>query len=195
MLATYQYIGPDNFSSKRSVQIDDDMALWLGRMAVGESGKNVTGEEISCMCWAMLNRFFLHRQREKWRSFKYLVRRFSQPINPRWYRNGDLARKYANTEYTTEQKFRRRERISSLTWSQIGLEAGTTIEDFQLGLLEPPAEVLKLRKPRISDWASHKNLPKKFPWGIKIIDVGKRSNWFFENKRLIPGHVVVDYWG
>lgn len=194
MLATYRYIGPDNFSSRRSVQIDDDMALWLGRMAVGESGKKVTREELSAMCWAMLNRYFLHRQRMKWRSFKYLVRRFSQPINPRWYRNGDLARRHANTKYTTEAKFRRRERISGLTLDDFGWELEGSLSDFQEGLLEPPPGVLNLKKNRISDWASHKSLPKKFPWGIKIDEVKGRSNWFFENRKLIHGTVIVDYW-
>lgn len=194
MKARYLYHGPDHFSSRREVVIDEELALWLARMAVGEAGEEVSRESIACMCWAMLNRFFLHRARMKWRSFQYLVRRFSQPINPRWLPGGDLARKYAGTVYATPQKFRRRMRICSLNWGDMLWEIEEAIIDFEQGTLAPPTKVRLLQRNRISDWASHANLPKKFPWGIAVAERNGRKNWFFENKHLIPGHVVIDPW-
>lgn len=196
MTAIYRYIGPDDFSSKRTVIIDDYTSLWLCRMAMGESMPYNREEEFEAMGWAMLNRFFLHRARKKWPTFLYMVQRFSQPINPRWARGGDLARKYANTEYTTEEKFRRRERISGLLWDEFPIGIRRTVWGFQHGDQPPPSKIVNLNKPRISNWASHPNLPKKRPWGITLATAReKRYNWFFEDKYLIPGRVVVDYWG
>ena len=193
MRATYLYHGPDEFSQSRHVVIDELTALWLARMAIGEGGEGVSQESVSAMVWAMLNRFFLHRARAKWPTFLYLVRRFSQPINPLWARGGKLAIKYANTKYTTEQKFERRERISSLQWADIPWDVEETIIAFEKGLCTVPASVLALERHRISDWASHQNLPNKFPWGIAFHE-RHGFNWFMENRNLIEGHVVIDYW-
>lgn len=196
-MAVYKYIGPDRYSTARSVEITDETALWLGRMTVGEGGFFCSEDKIAAMIWALLNRWFLHPQRLKWRSFLYLVRRFSQPINPRWARGGDLARKYANTVYTTEEKFKRREYISTLEWAGDGGTIPYHIEqaiiEAQEGSLLPPQSVLDLRRPRISNWASHKNLKQKRPWGIAF-EQGQRFDWFFEDMKLIEGHVVVDPW-
>lgn len=194
MKALYRYHGPKQEAIKKPVVITEEIALWLGRMAVGEGGAYCSSEKLCCMFWALLNRYFLHRKRKKWPSFLYLMRRFSQPINPRWYRGGDLALKYAGTKYTTVAKFKRRERIASLGWNDFRWEMEDTIIKLENGLLPPPAKIINLDKHRISDWASHPNLPKKFPWGTTVQENGKRKDWFFENRHLADGRVVIDHW-
>jgi hypothetical protein len=60
--------------------------------------------------------------------------------------------------------------------------------------MEPPWQVLQLDHPRISNWASHKGLKEKYPWGISF-ENSKRPDWFFEDVNLGPGVVVVDHFG
>jgi len=45
----------------------------------------------------------------------------------------------------------------------------------------------------MSDFASYPNIEKKFPGGIAM-ETHDGINWFFENRNLIDGHVVVDHW-
>ena len=190
MITTYRYNGPDSFSQTRTVRISDMIALWLARMCVGEGGQYCSIDSCRAMTWAMLNRFFLHTARKKWPSFLTMVKLFSQPINQRWSRGGDLARKYAGTKYTTEEKLDRREHIQSLEWSDISWHIEDAVLKFEEGLLLPSDEIFSLEKKRISNWASHENTPKKFPWGLSLGD----NNWFFEDRRLIEGTVVIDHW-
>jgi len=190
---TYRYLG--SADNPRTLVVDDDTALWCARMLVGEAGK-IHRDEASAMLWAMLNRWFLHPGRRHWPTFLDMIRRFSQPINPDWQRGGRLAKKHAGTIHCTRGKLTRRELICSLDWDSPALNhVAEYIVDFQLGILEPPEELFDLDKPRISNWASYKGLPDKYPWGISFEkNKRKRFNWFFEDKRLIAGHVVSDYW-
>ena len=68
------------------------------------------------------------------------------------------------------------------------------VKDFQNGELPPPKELKKLKQPRISNWASHKGLAQKYPWGISFDDA-KHPDWFFEDKNLFDGVVIIDHWG
>lgn len=194
MIAVYKYHGLNQFSMNREVVIDDEIALWLARMAVGEGGPDCEPDKTSAMVWAMLNRFFLHKARKKWKTFLYMLTRFSQPINTRWAEGGDLAIKYAGTKYTTPYKMKRRKRIQSLKWEDIEPAITNVICDFQVGIMRPPQAVRELERPRITNWASHENLPIKRPWGIALDD-SDPPDWFFEDRKIIPGTVVVDHWG
>jgi hypothetical protein len=183
--ATYKYDGPRE--NDRVLIIDDETALWLARMLVGEGGKRLRLDEAAAMLWAMLNRWFLHPGRRYWPTFLTLLRRFSQPINPDWQRGGRLAKKYAGTEHCTEAKFQRRERISHLRPDEIPLRLRVFLRGFVEGKVFPPDALAELDKPRISNWASYGGLSEKYPWGI---DFGTR-NWFFEDRNLIKGCVIV----
>jgi len=192
-LATYRYWGGNKANQKRQTIIDDEAALWAARMCVGEGGKRCSTKKAAAMLWAVMNRWMLHRARRYWPTYQYLMRRFSQPINPRWRKGGDLARKYAGTKYCTPARLRRRAKISSLTWDEIPEQIVEAVKAFQAGTLPPPTELHTLDKPRISNWASHKGLSKKYPWGISF-ERSKQPDWFFEDN-LIAGTVVVDHWG
>ncbi len=193
-LATYRYHGPIEKNQSRFAIIDDETALWAARMCVGEGGKKCPEKKAAAMLWSLMNRYMLHPARRHWPTFLFLMRRFSQPINPRWQKGGDLARKYAGTKYCTPARLRRRARISSLTWEQIPDHIVETVKAFQQGTIPPPSELNDLERPRISNWASHKNLDKKYPWGMSF-EKSKQPDWFFEDARLIAGRVVVDFWG
>ncbi len=189
--ATYRYNGPAD--NDRHTVIDAETALWAARMIVGEGGKRCSKKKAAALLWALMNRWMLHPARRHWPSFLYLMRRFCQPINPRWMEGGDLARKYAGTKHCSPARLRRRARISALTWAEIPATITDVVRAFQAGLLPPPAEVLEIDRPRISNWASHRGLEEKYPWGI-CFSVSRSRDWFFEDSRLIAGHVVVDHW-
>ena len=189
-LATYRYYGPNESSRERFTSIDDETALWAARMCVGEGGEKCSKDKAAAMLWALANRWFLHPASSRyWPSYLYLMRRFSQPINPRWQEGGDLARKYAGKKAGSPARLKRREHISSLTWEQIPEQIAEVVLAFQSGTLPPPAILLDMDRPRISNWASHNGLDKKYPWGIDF-----SKEWFFEDVRLIKGSVIVDYW-
>ncbi|MDJ0766544.1 MAG: hypothetical protein QNJ97_26455 [Myxococcota bacterium] len=192
-VACYRYLGPVQWNREQRASIDEETALWAARMCVGEGGRKCNKTKAAAMLWALLNRWFLHPARRHWPTFLFLMRRFSQPINPRWQRGGDLARKYAGTKYCSPARLRRRAIISSLTWDQIPKQIIETVKAFQQGVIPPPSELKDLERPRISNWASHKNLDKKYPWGISF-EKARQPDWFFEDKKLIKGSVVVDHW-
>ena len=45
MKATYKYVGPDKL--KRMLTVDDETALWLARMLVGEGGVNIDNQRFA----------------------------------------------------------------------------------------------------------------------------------------------------
>jgi hypothetical protein len=185
--ATYKYDGPRE--NDRTLTIDDETALWLARMLVGEGGNGISKGEASAMLWAMLNRWFLHPGRRYWPTFLTLLRRFSQPINPRHMRGGDICereRKKGNPMYS-DKRLDRRERVSHLRPDEIPLRLRVFLRGFVEGKVFPPDALAELDKPRISNWASYGGLRKRYPWGI---DFGTK-NWFFEDRNLIKGCVIV----
>ncbi|MCP4602367.1 MAG: peptidoglycan-binding protein [Proteobacteria bacterium] len=191
--AVYRYRGPNESNQNRCTFIDEDTALWAARMCIGEGGKNRSKQKASAMMWSLMNRWMLHPARRHWPTYLYLMRRFSQPINPRWQKGGDLARRYEGTKYCTPAKLKRRAHISSLTWEQIPQRIAEVIRAFQAGTNPPPTKLFELDKPRISNWASHKNLAKKYPWGIQF-ENSKLPDWFFQDQNLIAGNVTIDHW-
>lgn len=166
--------------------ITDDDVLWLMRMCVGEGGMDCSRNKAAAMMWSMINRWFLHPGRKHWPSFKHLLRRFSQPINPRWARGGDLAEKYKNTRFADPKRLKRRDKISNLKESEIPIDVSNAVMCFQFGTLFPPEILTRTAKSRISNWASLQSTPRRFPWGVDI-----DGDWFFEDERLRQGVVAV----
>ena len=80
MKATYKYVGPDKL--KRMLTVDDETALWLARMLVGEGGVNIDMDEAAACLWALLNRWFLHPGRRHWPTFLGMVRKNMRKENP-----------------------------------------------------------------------------------------------------------------
>ncbi len=182
---TYEYKGPDKFSASRDVLTPWN--IWAARMCVGEGGRRCSRDKASAMLWALMRRFMLHPARRHWGTYTFLMRRFSQPINPRWMRGGDLAKKWAGTKYCTERKLNRREKISTMPWWKIPKRIRTAVIDFSNGTLEEPYKILMLDRPRVTNWASLKSLPTKYPHGVNI-----GGDWFFEDDDLIKGDVIVE---
>lgn len=174
----------------RETKIDDNTALWAMRMCWGEGGKKCSIEKASAMLWALMHRWMLWDKKRRYPTYLSLMRAFSQPINPRWQTGGDLAYKYRNRDAGSPERLRRRKYICSLGINMIGTKAPqmeSAVTHFRNGELFPPDCLVDLESPRITNWASLPSTPTKFPWGMDI-----NGDWFFEDKRILPGTVVVD---
>lgn len=167
----------------KTLEITDDVALWLMRMVVGEGGAKCSTRKTSALCWAIVNRWFLWPGARHYSNFVDMMRAFSQPINPRWGRGGDLAIK-AQEAYCHPGKLKRRERICSMQFKDIPKPIRENVELFAKGELLGPE--LNIEKQRISNWASLKLTSTKYPWGVDI-----DGDWFFEDENLRDGEVVV----
>lgn len=185
-----------NTHNDRWCTIDDKTELWLARMIIGEGGKNCSFEKASAMLWALMNRWHLHPGRRHWPTFLYMVRRFSQPVNPRWQKDGDLTRKAIKKHgpkywAVTPARLRRRAKICSMEWGDIPMDVADEVARFKDGRQSPPYKLTTVDHQRISNWASYDGLQRKYPWGIDF-----DGDWFFEDARLVAtGHVVINHWG
>lgn len=85
--------------------------LWAARMIEGEGG-NQAG-----VLWTMAQRLALVHRSAPHLTFSDLIRAYSQPINPRWQRDGEFCRPggpRSDTEACDERHLARRERITAL---------------------------------------------------------------------------------
>ncbi len=98
-------------------QLTWDDLLWTARMLMGESG---TEQGRKAVLWAQAQRLVYFRGT----SFKNLIQNHSQPINPRWRRDGEYCRpggRNAGTEACAENRLTRRDRLANTTWEQVPL--------------------------------------------------------------------------
>lgn len=174
-------------STYRECAIDDDTALWMARMCVGEGGKKCSREKAAGMLWALMHRWHLWDRKQRYSTYLELMRAFSQPINPRWRAGGDLAERWKGSIFASPARLLRRSRISSLKWQKIAPHIRQAVTDFQNGVLFPPGVLTTILRARITNWASLKKTPKKFPWGVDI-----DGDWFFEDAGIRDGIVRVE---
>lgn len=104
-------INQNNGPNFEYVLTNEDI-LWSTKMIYGESGSDLF--DAACVLWCMANRFVLTKDTMKEKSFTKLIRAYSQPINPRWYRDGVFGIQYRGKESATEEKFKRREQIRDM---------------------------------------------------------------------------------
>lgn len=182
--STYLYSGP---GATRVTKIDDDTALWIGRMCVGEGGMKCSRDKASAMMWALMQRWMLWDKKYRYLTYKALMLAFSQPINPRWAEGGDKANKFKKTKFATPARLKRRKKISTMPWEKIPKRIRDAVIDFQNGKLFPPDILTTIDRPRITNWASLDSTPTRFPWGVDI-----DGDWFFEDAGIRDGIVVVD---
>jgi len=173
-------------------QFDSVDQIWLCRMIVGERSQRwkFSEDEAAALLWAITNRYLLHRGRRHWPTFVYMLRRFSQPINPRWMKGGDLARKYAGRDEASPARLKRRAQISALPWHRISKKIRNAVVRFCTGRILPPKAILNLPRNRVTNWASYPSVDEKHPGGVWI-----KGNYFFEDRGVLkPDAVLPDFW-
>jgi hypothetical protein len=118
-----------------------DDVLWMARMAAHEGGNAAD------TLWTVTQRFvwFAKDRGTRWESLGELAQAFSQPINPKWARDGEFCRpggRYAGSHYCTEAKLARRDKARGMTLEQLAEESPDVVAVTALwaqGLLPNPA--------------------------------------------------------
>lgn len=151
------YTVPGVGSKLEYVFSDSDIA-WLARSLSGEGGADVSRDKASALAWTMFNRFMLNPAHPGWPNFWKFVQAFSQPVNPRWRRDGDFCRvggKFYGKDPCSEKKLARRETIAFGAIPKHCLELS---EEMAVGTLEQPSKIY-------IDFASYKGIEK---WGDNV---------------------------
>lgn len=115
-----------------SYRLTEQDLLWAGRMVQGETlaGRARRAEDALAVLWTMTSLFTPAGQRAKygrWRfdTFTSLIRAYSQPINPRWRRDGLFCRpggRHHGTDACAPARLDARDRLQRMTWPE--LDAG-----------------------------------------------------------------------
>lgn len=191
MVATYR--GP----SGREYQLTAADMIWAGRAVAGEAGENANREETASVLWALMNRFMLY---DRWPTYGRLARKFCQPINPKWGRDGVFCRpggKYHGTKYCSERLLKRREYFTNMPADKIPVMIQQWVRQFAAGQLLMPVAWTATPRGRINNWGATWLTKKRkgrdvpiqelYPWGVAI-----GGNWFFEDPRTPAGIVTVE---
>lgn len=132
----------------RSYQLTELDIIWAARMVYGESGTNIV--DGAAVLWTMTQRFALGR----WPTFTALCQAYSQPINPRWARNGEFCRpggRYHGQDNCSEARLRRRDSISNMPWDSIPLAVRTLVDTWSTGNLPNPVpRAIEFADPAVS---------------------------------------------
>ena len=99
------------FSDGTAYALTAEDMLWTARAAVYEGG------DPALTLWTLAQRF--SQLRNSFPTFTEFVRGFSQPVNPRWLRDGLFCKPrghYVNTEYCSEARLARRDRAVASDW-------------------------------------------------------------------------------
>jgi hypothetical protein len=111
-----------------SRELTAEDALWLARALTGEAGNDVVDAHA---CASVIVRRWAQKSvlRGSTLGFTPYLRAFSQPINPRWMRGGDLSRG------STEAQLQRRDELSGLAWARCTSAARSAVESVLRGNL------------------------------------------------------------
>lgn len=136
--------------------LTDEDIEWTLRMIYGESGNDLL--DGACVLWCMTQRLCSLRETYKNKNFTNLIRAYSQPINPLWYREGRLAKVYAHTMAATELKFKRREKIRDMKLSEIPVGIHKLVELWsEAKLPNPVPKAVHFATPGVA--SKHKGTP------------------------------------
>lgn len=164
----------------KSVTINPETAVWLGRMLVGESGTGIGGKAV---LWTTMQRYFDSKGFTG--SYLDFIRAFSQPINPLWLPGGskfEAAKKKTGQVYktaTSDAAVARRRKIQSMDWTEIPIKIQQLVAKMMIGTLDRPA---KFGGKRHNNFASYSGVEKGRPGGVWI-----GGNYFFSdipNKKI-----------
>ncbi len=139
-------------SASLHYQLSGDDVLWAARATVHEIGGD-SPQQAADVLWTMTQRFVLRFEQGQRESFGVLVRRFSQPVNPRWTEEGVCGPggSYEGSgRYCSPSQLRRRAWASGASWGDlVALKpaAMAVVEQWAVGWLANPV-------PRATNFAA-----------------------------------------
>jgi len=172
-----------------SYQLTPDDILWLARSVDFEGG---TSPE--AVIWTYAQRLALPGIRNQYHTLTALVRAHSQPVNPKWARDGMFCRPggyYADKPECSEAKLARRDRASTIAWDDIGPRVRDAVTKFAHAELPNPV-------PRSVDFADDRVSTGFLARNPSARVVMKAGNWFIGTAQSLlwpVKHVRVQYQG
>ena len=144
-LATYYVPG-----RKKTLQIDSNTALWLGRMVCGE---NTDPSAIPALLWTIVNRFFFWW---KGNNLVELITQFSTAVNIRYIEGGYLyeKRKAQGDLSATKARSNRRIKNRSRQWKDMPKHVRNMVNRFRQGTLPYPSAFSSRPKSKMTNWGS-----------------------------------------
>jgi len=122
--------------------------LWAALMVQGETlpGRVRRHEDALAVLWTMASLFTPAGQQAKygrWRfdTFTALIRAYSQPINPRWTRDGEFCRlggRYHGHTACAPRSLDRRDRLQRTPWTEIDAGLRTVVLRWAAGKTDNP---------------------------------------------------------
>lgn len=170
-----------------SYQLTPDDILWLARSVDFEGGTNP-----SAVIWTYAQRLALVHA--SYPTLASLVRAHSQPVNPKWARDGVFCRPggaYADKPQCAEPKLARRDRAQSIPWEEISPRVRDLVTKFSHAELSNPV-------PRAVDFADASVSTGFLARNPTARTLLKAGNWFIgtASSLLWPEkHVRVQYRG
>lgn len=123
-----------------SYQITPDDVIWLARSVQHESGN------YAATAWTYAQRMVMARSQNLVR----MLQGHSQPINPKWRRDGEFCRpggRYHGRDECSERRLEARDQAATMPWSRIRPEVREVVVKFVTGQLPNPV-------PRAANFAN-----------------------------------------
>lgn len=154
-----------------SYTLTSEDKLWAARMVEFEGGESPDG-----VLWSMTQRMALPNIRRRYGTFTDLIRAYSQPINPKWMRDGEFCRpggQYHNQDNCSERWLSRRDRSNIIPWTEIDPAARAVTERWYRGALANPVpRAVEFAAPSVSEGFLSRN-----PGSSVVLRAG---NWFIK---------------
>jgi hypothetical protein len=104
----------------RRYQLEWEDLLWAARMLEGEAGSQASGVHGETILWSMTSRF-VAVSAARYRTYRSLILAYSQPINPRWRRDGAFCRVGGSShgeDRCSEARLQTRDVLATKPWDQ-----------------------------------------------------------------------------
>lgn len=135
------------FADQKYVVTEEDI-LWLARAVEKECLDDADDLDERRVAQALVNCFCLEASRGVYKNLKTFVQAYAQPVNPRWFPEGDLFKKWHAIDpkkYPLSAAVARRDKHSKR--SDFGWEACAAVDR---ALIEGPVDIL----PSCTDYAA-----------------------------------------
>lgn len=184
-LPAQSQLGQIRSKSGRVYQITPEDVLWLTRSARYEGGNH------AATLWTYAQRLIAFNSQ----SLAALVRAHSQPVNPRWRRDGEFCapggQYHGNDLYCSEAQLARRDEAATIPWTSLPASLRTLVVEWAQAKVDNPV-------PRATDFAnarvSQSFLSRNPGAGIVL----QEGNWYLYEARSASwpvDQVVITYNG
>ena len=142
-LPANQVLGYICYQDGSEKKITAQSAIWMAKMIDGETWGHPSRADATSMLWSIVQRTVLPSWRHK--KLHKKIQQYSQPINPRWTKNGDKCRKYYSRGYAgkiprncSQKRVNKRANNIRKEWKDTALLARKTVIDFIEGSIRNP---------------------------------------------------------